>query len=68
MSSLEGSLHRKMKEVTTRVGLDAYAIDDLPISRARLILQEEIMFEQWEVRMYCNKGLAQMDEARDLED
>jgi hypothetical protein len=66
--SLERSLHRKIKEVSVRVSLNAYATDDLSIRIARLILQAEIMFEQREVRMNGKKGLTQMDEDGDLED
>jgi hypothetical protein len=47
--------------------LDAYTTDDLPVSGASLILQEDIMFEQGEVRMYDKKGLTQKDEDDDLE-
>jgi hypothetical protein len=49
------------------VSLDAYTTDDLPVSGASLILQEDIMFEQGEVRMYDKKGLTQKDEDDDLE-
>jgi hypothetical protein len=50
-----------------RVSLDAYTADDLPVSGASLILQEDIMFEQGEVRIYDKKGLTQKDEDDDLE-
>jgi hypothetical protein len=67
MLSLDPSVHRKIKEVTARVSLDAYTTDDLPASSARLVFQEEIMFEQGEVRMNNKENLTQMDEDDDLE-
>jgi hypothetical protein len=48
--------------------LDAYTADNLLVGNARLVFQEEVMFEQGEARMDGEKGLTQMDEDRDLED
>jgi hypothetical protein len=68
MSFLERSFHREIKEVTASASLDAYATDNFLVNGARLILQEEIMFEQREIKMYDKEGLAQMDEDGDLDD
>jgi hypothetical protein len=68
MTSLKGGLHRKIKEVTARVSLDAYTTDNLPLSSARLILQEEILFERREISMYRKEDFAQMDKDDNLED
>jgi chromosome condensin MukBEF MukE localization factor len=68
MPSLNQSFHRKIKEVTMRASLDAYATDDVSVRNARLVRQEEIMFEQWEVRRNGEKDLTQMDEDGDLKD
>jgi hypothetical protein len=39
--SLEGSLHRKVKEAGVRVGLETRAPDNLAVSSAWLIFQEK---------------------------
>jgi hypothetical protein len=49
MSSLERSLQRKIEKVAMWVRLDANTTNDLLLGRARLILQEEVMFEEWEI-------------------
>jgi hypothetical protein len=66
MPSLEGSLHRKIKEVTMRERLDAYTTNDLPLSHTRLILQEKIMLEEGEVWGDGKVALAEMNKYGDL--
>jgi hypothetical protein len=45
MPPLKGGLHRKVEETSMRVSLKTYSTDNLSIISARLVLQEEIVFE-----------------------
>jgi hypothetical protein len=49
MPSLKRGFHEKIKEASTRVSLKTYAPNDLSVGGTRLILQEEIIFEQRDV-------------------
>jgi hypothetical protein len=48
--SLEGSLHRKVKDATRRASLETYAFDNLSVIGARWVFQKEVIFEEREVR------------------
>jgi hypothetical protein len=60
------SLQRKIKEVMMRGRLDAYTTDDLPLSHTRLVLQEEVMLEEWEVGVDGEIALADVNKYDDL--
>jgi hypothetical protein len=66
MPSLKRSFHQKVKEASTRAGLETHPSDNLAVSSARLILQEEVIFEQRKVRGNAKKCLAKMDKDNDL--
>jgi hypothetical protein len=42
-------LHRKVKEASAMAGLKTYAPNDLSVGGTRLIFQEKVIFEQWEI-------------------
>jgi hypothetical protein len=65
--SPEGSLHRKLKEGGTRPGLETRTIDNLAVSSARLVFQEEVISEQTKIRGNAKKCLTKMDKDDDLE-
>jgi hypothetical protein len=48
--SSKGSLHWEFKKAPSRVSLEIHTIDNLSVSGTRLIFQEEVTFEQREVR------------------
>jgi hypothetical protein len=64
--SLKGSFHRKVKEAGTRAGLETHPSDNLVVSGARLVFEEEVIFEQRKVRGNAKKCLAKMDKDDDL--
>jgi hypothetical protein len=49
MPSLETRFQRKIEKTSTRETLKAYAPYDFPIAGAWLVLQEKVIFDQWEV-------------------
>jgi hypothetical protein len=48
MPSPERIFQGKIKETSTRAGLEAYAPYDFLIGDAQLVFQEEVVFERWE--------------------
>jgi hypothetical protein len=56
--SLERSLHWQIHEAAARVRFEAYATNNLPFIGARLILQQEIAFEQGKIWRHTEKGIA----------
>jgi hypothetical protein len=66
--SFERGFQGEVKEVTAQANLNANTTNDLLVSGARLIFQEEIMLEHREVGVYGKKSLTQMNEDVDLED
>lgn len=67
MSSPKRALQRKIKEAGTRTGLEAYTLDNLPIGSTRLVFQEKIAFELWEVWRDSKQGFTDMDKDGDLQ-
>jgi hypothetical protein len=47
--------------------LDAHTTNDLALVSAGLVLQEEVVFEEWKVWMRSKIGFVQMDEDGNLE-
>jgi hypothetical protein len=43
--SLKGSLHRKVKEASTRAGLETHTPDNLVVSGTRVVFQEKVILE-----------------------
>jgi hypothetical protein len=66
MPTTKGSLHQKVKEAGARADLETHVPDNLAVSDARLIFQEKVVFEQWEIRQNAKKCFAKMDEDGDL--
>jgi hypothetical protein len=66
MPSPEGSLHQKVKEASTKAGLETHAPDNLVVSGTRLIFQETIVFEQREIGRNAKKCFIEMDKDGDL--
>jgi hypothetical protein len=64
--SLKVCFHRKDKEADTRAGLETHPSDNLAISGARLVFQEEVIFEQGKVRGNAKKCFAKMDKDSDF--
>jgi hypothetical protein len=50
MPSPKASSHWKVKEVGTRAGLETHPSDNLAVSGARLVFQEDVIFEQRKIR------------------
>jgi hypothetical protein len=46
--------------------LDAHTTNDLALVSAGLVLQEEVVFEEWKVWMRSKIGFVQMDEDGNL--
>jgi hypothetical protein len=61
MPSPKASSHWKVKEVGTRAGLETHPSDNLAVSGARLVFQEDVIFEQRKIRGDAKKCLAKMD-------
>jgi hypothetical protein len=55
-----------IEEASTRIGLETYAPNNLPVGGTRLVLQEEIVLEKREVRRNPKENLTKMDENYDL--
>jgi hypothetical protein len=68
MPPLERGLHSEIQEATARASLEAYATNNLPLTGVRLILQEEIAFEQGEIWRHTKKDLAKMHKDDNLKD
>jgi hypothetical protein len=58
VTSLERNLHWQIQEATARARLEAYAANNLLFIDTRLILQQEIAFEQGKIRRLVEKGFA----------
>jgi hypothetical protein len=67
MPSLKGSLHREVKEAGVRAGLETHTSDNLAVSDARLIFQEEVTLKKRKIMRNAKKCLTKMDEDGDLE-
>jgi hypothetical protein len=50
MPSPKGSLHRKVKEASTRVGLETHTPNNLAVSSTLLVHQKKVILEQRKVR------------------
>jgi hypothetical protein len=66
MPSPERSLHKKLEEASTRVGLKMYTANNHMVSGTRLVFQEKIVLEQGKTRGNSKKSFAEMDEDGDL--
>jgi hypothetical protein len=66
MPSPEGILQGEIKKISTRVGLLAYASYNFSVGCARLVLQEELVFEQGEVWRNPKISLTEMDKNGNL--
>jgi hypothetical protein len=64
--SLKRSFYGKIKEASTRAGLETYAPNNLSASSTRLVLQEDVVFEKRKVRMNPEENLTKMDENGDM--
>jgi hypothetical protein len=64
--SPKGSFHRKVKEAGTRADLETHPSDNLAVSSAQLVFQEEVIFEQRKVRGNGKKCFAKMDKDGNL--
>jgi hypothetical protein len=60
--SPKGSLKRKVKEASTRVGLETHASDNLVVSDTRLVFQEKIILEQRTIMRNAKKCFTKMNE------
>jgi hypothetical protein len=65
--SFERGFQGVVKEVTAQASLNTNTTNNLLVSNARLIFQEEIMLEQRKVGVYGEISLAQIDQDDDLE-
>jgi hypothetical protein len=65
--SPKGSFHQKFKEAGERAGLETHTSDNLAVSDAQLVFQEEVIFEQRKIRGNAKKCLIKMDKDGDLE-
>jgi hypothetical protein len=61
MPTLERWFQGKVQKIAVLVALDADTADDLTFGNAGLIFQEEVILEEWEVWVYGEIGLAQMN-------
>jgi hypothetical protein len=66
MPSSERSLQRKVKEASTRVGLNTYTHDNLSVSSTRLVFQKKIVLEQGKIRETSKEIFTEMDKDGDL--
>jgi hypothetical protein len=66
MPSLKRSLQRKIKEVMMRATLDVDTTDNLPLGCTWLILQEEVVLEEWEVGVDGEIALVEVNKYGDL--
>jgi hypothetical protein len=64
--SLKRSFHRKVEEAGERAGLETHTLDNLAISSTRLVFQEKVILEQWEIRRNAKKCFIEVDEDGDL--
>jgi hypothetical protein len=67
MSSPERIFQGKIKETSTRAGMEAYAPSNFSVGNTRLVFQEEVVFEQWEAWRNPKVSFAEMDKDGDLE-
>jgi hypothetical protein len=58
MPALERYFQWEIEEIMVRMSLDADTTDDISLGSARLIFQEEIMFEEREIQKYGEISLA----------
>jgi hypothetical protein len=65
--SPKGSLHRMVKEASTRVGLETHAPNNLVVSGTWLVFQEKVVLEQRKIRRNAEKCFVKMDKDDDLE-
>jgi predicted house-cleaning NTP pyrophosphatase (Maf/HAM1 superfamily) len=65
--SLKGSLHREVWEADARAGSETHTSENLVVSSAQLIFQEEVTLEKRKIKRNAKKCLAKMDEDDDLE-
>jgi hypothetical protein len=65
--SSKGSLHRKVKKASARVGLETPALNNLAVSDTQLVFQEKVFLEQRKIRRNAKKCFAEMDKVDDLE-
>jgi hypothetical protein len=63
--SLKGSLQGKIKEIVMRTRLDAYTINDL-FGRTRLVFQEKVIPEEWEIGVDGEIALAEVNKYGNL--
>jgi hypothetical protein len=66
MPSPKGSLHWKVKEAGTRVGLETHALDKLAACGTRLVFQEKVILEQRKIKRNAKKCFVEMDEDGNL--
>jgi hypothetical protein len=64
--SLKGSLQGKIKEIVMRMRLDAYTINDLLFGRTRLVFQEKVIPEEWEIGVDGEIALAEVNKYGNL--
>jgi hypothetical protein len=71
--SLKRGFQGRIEEASTRAGLETYTPNNLPVhgtrqvlQEARLVHQEEVIFEKREVRRNPEESLAKVDESGDL--
>jgi hypothetical protein len=68
MPSLERSLNWQIQEAIVRACLEDYAANNVPFISTRLILQQEIAFEQEKIRRHAKKGFTLMHKHDNLKD
>jgi hypothetical protein len=66
MPSPKGSLHHKVEEAGTRVGLETHAPDNLVVSGTRLVFQQKVILEQREIIRNAKKCFTEMDKDGNL--
>jgi hypothetical protein len=68
LTTLQRCLQGKFEEETVRAGLNPNATHHLVLGTTRLVLQEEVMFEQGIVWEDGKIGIVEMNKNCDLED
>jgi hypothetical protein len=66
MPSPKRSFQGKVKKTITRLSLEAYTPNNLPVGSTQLVLQEKVVFEESEVRRNPEEEFTKMDEKGNL--
>jgi hypothetical protein len=67
MPSSERRFQRKIEKTSRRASLEAYTPYNFPVGGARLVLEEKVFFEQWEVGRNPQKSFIEVDKDGSLQ-